>query len=81
MIGSGLVKRHQEEAGVQAWDVDTERPVASHTVFFAAVPSDQFRTDRFRASGVDVKIVSNPGPAVLKRARAHHSQGDRAADR
>ncbi len=70
VIGSGLVRRRPEEAGVQTWDVDTERPVASHTVFFAAVPSDQVRTDRFTASGVDVKIVSNPGAAVVERARA-----------
>jgi hypothetical protein len=69
-IGSGSVRKHPGEAGVQAWDIDTKRPVASHTVFFAAVPSGRFRIDRFRASGVAVKIVSNPGAAVVERARS-----------
>jgi hypothetical protein len=70
VIGSGLVRRQHEDAGVQAWDVDTERPVSSSTVFFAAVPSDQFRTDRFMASGVDVKIVSNGSLTTINRAQS-----------
>jgi hypothetical protein len=70
VIGSGLVRRHQEDAVVQAWDVDTEKPVSSSTVFFAAVPSDQSRTDRFVASGVDVKIVSNRSPTTIDRAQS-----------
>lgn len=70
VLGSGSVRRQQSDAGVQAWDIDTGRPVSSSTVFFAAVPSDRFRTDHLSASGVDVKIVSDRGPEANKRARA-----------
>jgi hypothetical protein len=70
VIGSGLVKRREEGAGVQAWDIDSVRPIPSHTMFFAAVPSDEVSTDRFTASGVHVTIASNPGAAVVERARS-----------
>ena len=70
VLGSGSVCRHRDDTGVKAWDIDTGRPVSSSTVFFAAVPSDRFRTDHFSASGVDVKIVSDRGPEANKRARA-----------
>ena len=69
VLGSGVIRR-RDAAGVQAWDLDTERPVASHTVMFAAVPSDQVRTAQFDASGVEVRIVSDRSPAIMKRARA-----------
>jgi hypothetical protein len=69
-IGSGQVTRRADDAGVQAWDLDTERPVASHTVFFAALPKDRVRVDRFTTSGVRVTIVSNPGAAVVERAES-----------
>jgi len=70
VLGSGSVRRHHSAAGVQAWDIDTGRPISSSNVFFAAVPSDQFRTDHFSASGVDVKIVSNLASKARKQAKA-----------
>lgn len=70
VLGSGSVHRRPSDAtGEQAWNLDTGRPVASHTVFFAAAPTDRFSTDRFKASGVDVTIVSNR-PNARRRARA-----------
>jgi hypothetical protein len=68
VLGSGFVRRHAA-GGVQAWDLDTRRPVASDTVLVAAVPSDQVRTSRFDADGVDVRIVSDRSAGVTRRAR------------
>jgi hypothetical protein len=68
VLGSGFVRR-RAAGGVQAWDLDTKRPVASDTVLVAAVPSDQVRTTRFDADGVDVRIVSDRSAAVTRRAR------------
>ena len=39
-------------------------------MFFAAVPSDRFRTERFATNGVEVKVVSDRKPATLRRARS-----------
>jgi hypothetical protein len=69
VLGSGAVRRRRT-ANAQAWDLDTERPIASHTVFIAAVPSGEMRTERLAAAGVDVSIVSDRPPAVTERARA-----------
>ncbi|MGH8956749.1 MAG: hypothetical protein ACRDVF_17235 [Microbacterium sp.] len=71
VLGSGATRRRDDGALVQVWDIDSERPVASHTVLFAAVPSDQVSTRRFRANGVDVRIVSSRGSAATKRAQAN----------
>jgi hypothetical protein len=70
VLGSGVVRR-RKAANAQAWDVDTGRPIASHTVFLAAVPSRDVRTERFTAAGgVHVSIVSDRPPAIAERARA-----------
>jgi len=67
VIGSGSARRSETGAG-QAWTIDTGVPVASHTVFFAAVPSRDVDIRRFDARGVDVTIVSDQGPQTIERA-------------
>jgi hypothetical protein len=56
---------------------DTRRPVASHTVFAAAVPADRVSVKRLRAGGVPIRIVSTRGPALTRRAEmiAHREVG------
>jgi hypothetical protein len=68
MLGSGAIRR-TETSGVQTWELDTRRPIASHTVFFAAIPCHQVRVVSFDAGGVRVRIVSDRSPAVVRRAR------------
>jgi aminopeptidase N len=68
VLGSGVVSR-RDGGGAQTWEIDTQRPVASDTVLFAAMPSAQVRTMRFDAEGVPVRIVSDRSPAVMRRAR------------
>lgn len=70
VAGSGRVRRHGQAGGVQSWTIETQRRVPSHTVFFAAAPSDRVRVDRFSTGGVEVKIVSNRGRAAVARARS-----------
>jgi hypothetical protein len=67
VLGSGFVRR-RAAGGVQAWDLDTWRPVASDTVLVAVVPSEQVRTTRFDADGVNVRIVSDRSAGVTRRA-------------
>lgn len=69
VLGSGVVRRRKARR-VQVWELDTERPIASHTVFFAAVPSAHVRTEKFAARGVEVRIVSDRSAGVVRRARA-----------
>ncbi|MGH9025193.1 MAG: hypothetical protein ACRDWD_03610 [Acidimicrobiia bacterium] len=69
VIGSGVVERAEPDDGVQSWEIDTVRPIASHTVFFAAVPSDQVRSVEFDASGVPVTIVSDRSQKATDRAQ------------
>ncbi len=69
VLGSGVV-RQEDAARVQTWKVDSQRPIASHTMFFAAVPAGQVRTSRFDSSGVDVTIVSDRPLATIDKAKA-----------
>lgn len=68
VIGSGAVRRH-EATDVQTWDIDTERPIPSSIVFFAAVPSAAFRTEQFKVRDVAVTIASNRSAKITERAR------------
>lgn len=63
-LGSGTATKQG-----QTWVFDTGREVASHTVFFAAVPRREVRVSTFKASGIPVRIVSDRPPAKLRRAR------------
>jgi Peptidase family M1 domain len=69
VLGSGTVRRLRS-GRVQAWTVDTRRPIPSHTVLVAAVPAEEVRSERFEVDGVPVRIVSDQSGSVIRRARA-----------
>ena len=68
-IGSGVVARMRSTAGIQSWEIDSARPIASHTMFFAAVPSAQVRRVRFKVRDVDVTIVTDQPPRTADLAQ------------
>ena len=67
VVGSGAVQRRPGRE-VQEWHVDTVRPVASHTVFVAAVPKKRVRTRQVDVRGVNATIVSTRSAKKTKRA-------------
>lgn len=67
VLGSGHVAP-VSRGRVQSWLLDTGRPVASHTVFFAAVPAGDVRSRLLRVAGVAVRVVSNCQPKVIGQA-------------
>lgn len=69
VVGSGSVQQRPGRK-VQEWDVDTARPVASHTVFVAAVPTQKVRTTNVDVRGVNTTIVSTRSAKKTQRAAA-----------
>lgn len=67
VLGSGDVSRIGRR-GQQTWTVDTGVPVASHTVFLAALPAAEFDSTRLRVGDVEVRIASNRGKAAVRKA-------------
>ena len=68
VLGSGAVRRRRG-SDVQTWELDTERSIASSIMFFAAVPSVDFDTDRFNVGNVAVTLASDRSMEITRRAR------------
>jgi hypothetical protein len=73
VMGSGAV-RQPVDGDVQAWEIDSVRPIASHTMFFAALPSEEVSTRRFTTEDVEVTIVADRSASVIERARTITSE-------
>jgi hypothetical protein len=67
-IGSGWVR--QVSAQPQAWILDTEREVASYTVFFALLPQADTILDERTIAGIPVRLMAFVGGASIPSAVA-----------
>lgn len=76
-IGSGGARRI-ESPGAQEWEIDSGQPIASHTMFFATMPTASVSRTTFDVDGVAVRIVSDRSPGKVRRARAETERTIRA---
>ena len=63
-LGSGWVQK-TNAVGIQEWILQTEREVASYTVMFVLVPSDDVILAERNIAGVDVRIMAFRGGASI----------------
>lgn len=66
-IGSGLVT-DESTADIQQWRLDTEREIASYTVFFALMPKNDTNYDETTIDGVAVRVMSYRNGASIAEA-------------
>lgn len=65
--GSGLVQRTQNP-DMQEWTLDTQREIASYTLFFALMPEQDILYEERTVAGVDVRVTSFTGGPEPSRA-------------
>jgi hypothetical protein len=66
-IGSGLVEPINTQ-GIQEWQLDTQREVASYTVMFVLMPWLDMQYDERIVNGVDVRIMAFLGGPSIDEA-------------
>jgi hypothetical protein len=66
-IGSGLVEEVLYQ-GIQEWHLDTEREIASQTLFFVLMPANDVLVEQRRVNGVDVRIMEFIGGGSTNEA-------------
>lgn len=66
-IGSGLVT-DESTADIQQWRLDTEREIASYTLFFALMPKADTNYDETTIDGVEVRVMSYRNGAPINQA-------------
>lgn len=68
LLGSGQVTVVPSQPGVQIWDVDTGREVASYTVLLVAMPTNEVDVEERVVNGVPMRVASIAPPADREQA-------------